>query len=107
MLRPIPRTPFVNPQEPESIFTPAMAEQCDAPVARPPIEKTRATFELPVDLLEQVRDAVADLPGLTMSECAEDALRAYVSYLRRKFNYGEAFPHRSQPLRRGRPRSRG
>ena len=106
MLRPIPRTPFVNPQEPESIFTPAMAEQRDEPVARPPVEKTRATFELPVDLLEQLRDAVAGLPDFTMSGCAEDALRAYVPYLRRKFNHGEAFPHRSQPLKRGRPRSR-
>ena len=103
MLRPISRTPFVKRQEPESIFTPAEAEQRDEPEAPAPVEKTRATFELPLHLLEELRDAVADL-DLTMSGCAEQALRAYVPYLARKFNHGEPFPHRSQPVKRGRPR---
>jgi len=91
MLREIARTPYVKSREPESIFTPAEAEQRDEPEALPPIEKARATFELPVDLVEEMRDAVVDLPGLTMSGCAEEALRAYLAYLRRKCNRGEPF----------------
>jgi hypothetical protein len=107
MVHAIPRTPYVKSAEPDSIFTPARAEQRDEPEAPVPIEKIRATFELPVELVEEMRDAVADLQGFTMSGCAEEALRVYLAYLRRKCNRGERFPSRSQPLKRGRPRRRG
>lgn len=128
MLRPIPRLPHLRPTDPESIFKPAEAEQRDEvdpappdppspdrPLVRPSalaslsdhggsVPKTRATFHLRVDLLDELRDAVADLPGFTIASCVEEALRAYISYLRRKYNGSEPFPHRSSPIKRGRPR---
>ena len=115
MIREIPRLPIdPKPREPESIFTPAEAELAPSFISRcggvnPEgqhhlVPRERATFHLPVDLLEEVRDAVAAVPGLTMASCAEHALRTFLHLLRREYNGEMRFPHRTSPIKRGRPR---
>ena len=117
MIRPIPRLPL-GPKDPESIFTPAQAEPWDEsedPTVPPatqadhptkPISplKKRATFHLPADLVEELRDAVVDVPGLTMASCAEKALQLFLCELRREYNGGRRFPDRPCPIKLGRPR---
>jgi hypothetical protein len=63
--------------------------------------KERVTFQLPVDVIEQARNAVFWTPGATMSALMEEALTAHLERLEKK--RGEAFPARSGALRTGRP----
>lgn len=70
-------------------------------------ETTRATFHLPVELLEEARDAVVALSGppvrLTLTKLAESAFKAELERLKRKHHNGEPFPTRDESLRVGRP----
>jgi hypothetical protein len=67
------------------------------------VQKTRATFHLPVALLEEARDIVYWVPGLTMANLTEEALRMEIQRIKDVRNDGEAFPARESDLRRGRP----
>jgi hypothetical protein len=72
-----------------------------APAAR--VQKTRATFHLPVDLLEETRDVVYWVPGLTMANLTEEALRREIQRIKDVRNAGDDFPSRESDLKRGRP----
>ncbi|TME46245.1 MAG: hypothetical protein E6I56_07630 [Chloroflexi bacterium] len=72
--------------------------------------RTRATFHLPTELLEEVRNAVVALAGapdqLTMSKFAEIALRRELGRLREERpgeGRGKPFLRRQGEVRRGRP----
>jgi hypothetical protein len=71
------------------------------PAAR--VQKTRATFHLPIDLLEESRDVVYWVPGLTMANLTEEALRREIQRIKDVRNAGEDFPSRESDLKRGRP----
>lgn len=66
-------------------------------------QKTRATFHLPVDLLDEARDVVYWVPGLTMANLTEEALKREIQRIKDVRNNGENFPSREGDLRRGRP----
>lgn len=70
-------------------------------------ERDRATFHLPVELIEGLRNAVVALSGpphrLTLAKLAESALRRELARLERESNEGKPFPRRSEGVRRGRP----
>lgn len=69
--------------------------------------KTRATFHLPVSLVEEARNATVALSGppvrLTLAKLVEDGVRREVERLREQHNAGEPFPARSADLVGGRP----
>ena len=66
------------------------------------MKKERVTFQLPVDLIEQARDAVYFTPGLTMAQLMGDALVAQLARTVKK--RGKPFPSRGgKTLRTGRP----
>ncbi len=71
------------------------------------ILKVRATFHLPVDLLEEARDAAVHLSGppnrLTLAEFAENAFRHEIERLKKDHNGNKSFPKRQHALRGGRP----
>lgn len=66
-------------------------------------QKTRATFHLPVELLEEARDVVYWVPGLTMANLTEEALRREIQRVKAVRNNGENFPSREGDVKRGRP----
>ncbi len=63
--------------------------------------KERATFQLPVELIERTRNAVYWTPGATMAGIMEAALVTHMDRLEKK--RGEAFPERTGALKTGRP----
>ncbi|MEX0936559.1 MAG: hypothetical protein WDZ59_01775 [Pirellulales bacterium] len=69
--------------------------------------KVRATLYLPLDVLEEARNAAVHLAGypvrLTLTKLAEDAMRRELQRLADRYNGGRAFPRRSEELRGGRP----
>ncbi|HID75307.1 MAG TPA: hypothetical protein EYP56_04845 [Planctomycetaceae bacterium] len=69
--------------------------------------KVRATLYLPLDLLEEARDAAVFLAGyparLTLTRLMENALRAELQRLKRLYNGGQDFPRRTEDLKGGRP----
>lgn len=69
--------------------------------------KVRATFHLPGDLVDELRNAVVALSGppvrLTLADLAEVALRKELGRLKRSHNRGKDFPVRSEDLKGGRP----
>ncbi len=69
--------------------------------------KVRATLYLPIDLLEEARDAAVYLAGypvrLTLTKLVEDAFRAELQRLKQLHNAGQDFPRRSEDLKGGRP----
>lgn len=72
--------------------------------------RSRATFHLSTELLEEVRNAVVALSGppdqLTMSKFAELAFRQELDRLRQERpgdGRGKPFRHRQGQVRRGRP----
>jgi len=80
--------------------------------ARPAVEpssyrKVRATFHLPLALVDEARDATVALSGpptrLTLARLVEDALRREVQRLRDVHNDGSPFPRRDAELIGGRP----
>jgi hypothetical protein len=72
-----------------------------------PAPKVRATLYLPLDLLEEARDAAAHLGGyplrLTLTKFAERAFRAELQRLKEGYNGGCDFPPREEDLKGGRP----
>jgi hypothetical protein len=78
--------------------------------AAAPIEQGRATFHLPGDLINELRNAVVALSGppdrLTMSKLAEEALRRELDRIRATRlgrGRGKRFPQRQGEVTRGRP----
>lgn len=69
--------------------------------------KVRATIYLPLDVLNEARDAAVHLAGyparLTLTQLAENALRAELRRLKNLYNNGQDFPRRDEELRGGRP----
>jgi len=69
--------------------------------------KVRATLYLPQEVLDEARDAAAYLAGypayLSLTKLAENAMRAELERLKRKYNDDRDFPTRSAPLKGGRP----
>ena len=69
--------------------------------------KVRATFHLPLALVDEARNATVALSGppirLTLARLVEDALRREVQRLRDAHNAGSSFPQRDAELIGGRP----
>jgi hypothetical protein len=65
------------------------------------VHKARLTVHLPVDLIDQVKNAVYWTPGLTLAALAERAMRHEVAALEQE--RGGPFPSRKEDLRGGRP----
>ena len=69
--------------------------------------KVRATLYLPADVLDEARNAAVHLAGyparLTLTQLAENALRAELRRLKVLYNEGQDFPQRGEDLRGGRP----
>ena len=68
--------------------------------------RSKATFDLPADLLAELRAASVSIPprafGGSLSGLAERVLRRELEALRRKHNGGRPFKAK-EPVRRGRP----
>ncbi len=88
----------------ESLSPPAPSLEPQDGVKR---AKKRATFHLPVELLDSVRDAVVALSGppdfQTMAGFAEEALRRELMRLSEERNRGRSFPKRRRAVKSGRP----
>ena len=71
------------------------------------IVKERLTVHVPVDLIDEVKDAVVALSGpplrLTLAAFAEEAFRRHLDHLRETERKGKPFPKRQSELRGGRP----
>jgi hypothetical protein len=69
--------------------------------------KVRATLYLPLDVIDEARDAAVFLAGyparLTLTKLAENAFRAELRRLKQLYNDGRDFPPREEDLRGGRP----
>jgi len=72
-----------------------------------PSPKVRATLYLPLDVLEEARNATVHLAGypahLTLTKLAENALRKELQRLKDLYHDGKDFPPRSEDLKGGRP----
>ena len=72
-----------------------------------PSPKVRATLYLPLELLDEARDAAVHLGGyplrLTLTKFAEQAFRAELQRLKINYNGGCDFPPRDEDLKGGRP----
>ena len=96
----------VSPAEPsnESLRPPTPSSGAQDGAKR---VKKRATFHLPVALLESVRDAVVALSGppdfQTMAGFAEEALKRELLRLSEERNRGRSFPKRRRAVKSGRP----
>lgn len=81
-----------------------MVKICRRTVAPP---KVRATLYVPIELLEEARDAAVFLAGyparMTLTKLVENAFRAELRRLRQLHNGGQRFPPRSEDLKGGRP----
>jgi hypothetical protein len=88
-------------QERTNVSRPAAPRLSRTAPAR--VQKTRATFHLPIDLLEEARDVVYWVPGLTMANLTEEALRREIQRIKDVRNDGQDFPTRESDLKRGRP----
>lgn len=79
-------------------------ELLPGPPPPPAPAKVRASFLLPPEVLDAVRDATAHLSGpplrMTLTALAERALRAEVERLADEHNQGRPFPPRPRPGRR-------
>ena len=76
-------------------------------MARRNSPKVRATIYLPLDVIDEARDAAVHLAGyparLTLTKLAENAFRTELDRLKKLYNNGQDFPHRDEDLRGGRP----
>ena len=77
------------------------------PSFRRPTAKVRATLYLPMDVLDEARNAAVHLAGnpvrLTLTKLVEDALRTELGRLKDLYHDGSDFPPRAGELRGGRP----
>lgn len=98
-------------EEPKRAETPTESPP-PAPVSPPKerprkAKKVRATYILPPDLVESVRDAAVFLAGdpayLNLAAIVENALRVELARLEKKYHGGEPFPRRGVDPRAGRP----
>lgn len=62
----------------------------------------RLTVVIQADLLDRLRNAVYWSAGLTLTALVEDALAETIDRMERK--NGKPFPHRMEPMKRGRPK---
>ncbi len=106
--------PAAQPKHTPSAQAPAPASRARDPRGRKAVadrpsadRKIRATIHLPVDLLDEARDATVFLSGpparLTLAGLTEHALRQEVARLKKLYNKGKNFPKRSVDLKGGRP----
>ena len=69
--------------------------------------KVRATLYLPLEVLEEARNAAVHLAGnparLTLTKLVEDALRRELARLKDLYHAGKEFPPRNEDLKGGRP----
>jgi hypothetical protein len=100
-----PLDALLSSTSPKDQSTTARPSTAPSRSARP--SKVRATFHLPEELFESVRDAVVALSGpphrLTLARFAEDALRRELERLQKAESKGKPFPKRESDLRGGRP----
>jgi len=89
---------------------PTQAEQATEPAQREQVAKPtycRASFQIPQELLSEIRDAVIALSGpperLTMARFAEQAFRHELERLRAGHNHDQPFPATGGVVRVGRP----
>lgn len=78
------------------------------PVTKREPRKRQATFNLPVELIDDLRDAAVHFSGpphsMTLASIAEEALRRELGRLQRSLNRGKPIPkHEQGTLRPGRP----
>ena len=66
--------------------------------------RKRLTVNLPLDLLEQLRNAAYWNPGMTLATLVERGIRVSVADVER--GHGGPFPARLEELKGGRPRRR-
>jgi hypothetical protein len=87
--------------------TASSAGQRRPTTAPPRPSRVRATFHLPLDLVEEARNATVALSGpptrLTLARLVENALRREVERLRHTHHGGDPFPPRAADLVGGRP----
>ena len=80
---------------------------CEPTIPRERSSKVRATIYLPLDLLDEARDAAVFLAGyparLTLTKLAENAFRTELTKLKTLHHNGQDFPPRDGQLRGGRP----
>ena len=82
--------------EPEAATPPAKAPQKD---------RSKATFDLPPELVAELRVASVLTGQRNLSALAEEALQAELERLRQEFNGGKPFPVPDKArAKRGRPR---
>lgn len=90
--------------EPDTVD--ALDDLLPGPPPRERPAKVRASFQLPPEVLDAVRDATAYLADpplrMTMTALAERALRVEVERLAQGHNRGRPFPPRPRSARRGR-----
>lgn len=79
----------------------AMPKAAKTAEPEPKAKKERTTFQVSVELLERVRNAVYWTPGATVSGLMQDALEGELARLEKK--RGEPFPPRAGDLKTGRP----
>src|SRR4051812_2833630 len=69
--------------------------------------KSRTSFNLPDELVQEARDAVAYLGGpplyLTLAQLAEEGIRLRLEQLKREHNRGKPFPRFTGRIKIGRP----
>ena len=88
----------------ESGATARLRERAVEPSSR---RKVRATFHLPLELVDEARNATVALSGpptrLTLARLVENGIRRELRDLREQHNGGLEFPARSGELVGGRP----
>ena len=96
------RKPSTIGANPLDAVVPLQPRRDEAPPADAPRRgKERVTFQLPVALIERVRDAVYWTPGATMAALMEAALSDHLERLEKR--RGQPFERRGGALRTGRP----
>lgn len=104
----MPRRPSLHERDPlDLVLGAAPRRSVSAPNNGRLSRKTRATFHLPLSLVEEARNATVALSGpplrLTLAKLVEDGIRHEVERLRNEHNSGAAFPQRDGDLVGGRP----
>ena len=85
----------------------ATLERDNMPAQSPEGEKVRATFYLPADLMEELRNATVQLAGppafMNLAKLAESAFLNELARIKKEYHEGKDFPQRPQAVRTGRP----